>query len=80
VLAEGGEPTHLSLLSWYDGVFEERQTIDIKIKRRRMRGHGEDDGARLTTLVEFHAEPLWEVHGIAWRGGLVRIAGLSLKP
>lgn len=80
VAAEGGEPTHLGLLSWQDNAFEERQTIDITIRRRRKRSPGEYNGARLTTLVEFHAEPLWEVHGIAWRGGLVRIAGLSLKP
>lgn len=73
-----GSEAHLGLLSWRNGTFEEVQTIDIQ--RRLARGYREENGGLLSTLVEFHAEPLREVHGIVWRGGLVRIASLCLRP
>lgn len=77
VHGDGGE-AHLGLLSWRNGAFEEMQTIDIQ--RRLARGYRDDNGGRLSTLVEFRAEPLREVHGVVWRGGLLRISRLSLQP
>jgi hypothetical protein len=77
VEARGAE-AHLGFLVWRGGAFEEVQTIDLQ--RRLARGYRDDNGGELSTVVQFHAEPLREVHGIVWRGGLLRIANLSLRP
>ena len=73
-----GSEAHLGFLCWRHGGFEEVQTIHIQ--RRPLRGYRDGNGGRLSTIVEYRAEPLREVHGLVWRGGLLRIAGLSLMP
>lgn len=73
-----GAEAHLGFLSWRQGGFEEVQTIHIQ--RRPVRGYREGNGGRLSTIVEYRAEPLREIHGLVWRGGLLRIARLSLTP
>ena len=36
--------------------------------------------ATTQAIVEYRAEPLREVHGLVWRGGLLRIESLCLTP
>jgi hypothetical protein len=73
-----GSEAHLGFLSWRHGAFEEVQTIHIQ--RRPFRGYQGENGGRLITIAEYRAEPLREVHGLVWRGGLLRISGLALTP
>jgi len=73
-----GSEAHLGFLSWRHGAFEEVQTIHIQ--RRPLRGYRDGNGGRLITIVEYRAEPLREVHGLVWRGGLLRIESLRLTP
>ncbi|WP_285402839.1 hypothetical protein [Luteibacter sp. ME-Dv--P-043b] len=73
-----GAEVHLGFLSWRHGAFEEVQTIHIQ--RRPVRGYQGGNGGRLITIVEYRAEPLREVHGLVWRGGLLRIESLCLTP
>jgi hypothetical protein len=56
--------------------FEEVQTFSISRPRSM---HGECRGSLWTTL-EFRADPLCELQGIVWRGGLLQIAKLTLVP
>jgi hypothetical protein len=55
---------------------DEVQTFSISRPRSL---HGECRGS-LWTVLEFRAEPLCEVQGIVWRGGLLQIARVTLTP
>lgn len=56
--------------------FNEVQAISIQ----RPRGGRNDSRGTLWTTLEYHADPLCEVQGIAWRGGMLQIAGVTLSP
>jgi hypothetical protein len=56
--------------------FDEVQAINIL----RPRGTRGDTRGSLWTTLEYRADPLCELQGIAWRGGLIQIASISLSP
>lgn len=70
----GAGDVHIGLLDHRR--FDEVQAISIL----RPRGGRNDSRGTLWTTLEYHADPLCEVQGIAWRGGLIQIASVSLSP
>lgn len=64
---------HVAFLTWRKGAFEELQAINFQRTKE-----SRSNGGELTTSIEYRAAPLMEVHGLVWRGGLLRIANISL--
>lgn len=63
------------------GFLEHRHFNEVQsISLQRPRGGRNDSRGTLWTTLEYHADPLCEVQGIAWRGGLLQIASISLSP
>lgn len=63
-------------LGFLNCLFQEVQTVNIQ----RPRSNRNDASGSLWTTLEFHAEPLYELQGIAWRGGMLQISSISLSP
>jgi len=63
------------------GLLEHRRFDEVQaINLLRPRGSRGDTRGSLWTTIEYHADPLCELQGIAWRGGLIQIASISLSP
>ncbi|SEO43265.1 hypothetical protein SAMN02800692_0761 [Luteibacter sp. UNC138MFCol5.1] len=63
-------------LAFLNCLLQEMQTFNIQ----RPRSSRNDASGSLCTTFEFHAEPLYELQGIAWRGGMLQISKISLIP
>lgn len=63
------------------GLLEHRRFDEVQaINLLRPRGSRGDTRGCLWTTIEYRADPLCELQGIAWRGGLIQIASISLSP
>lgn len=63
------------------GFLEQRHFNEVQaISLLRPRGARNYCRGTLWTTLEYHADPLCEVQGIAWRGGMLQIASVSLVP
>lgn len=67
------EDVHLGFLNC---LFQEVQSVNLQ----RPRNHRHDTPGSLWSTLEFRAAPLCELRGIAWRGGMLQIANISLIP
>lgn len=63
-------------IGFLNSLFQEVQTVNIQ----RPRANRNDAAGSLWTTLDFHAEPLYELQGIAWRGGLLQISRIELSP
>lgn len=63
-------------LGFLNCLLQEVQTVNIQ----RPRSNRNDAAGSLWTTLEFHAEPLYEIQGIAWRGGMLQLSHIALSP
>ena len=63
------------------GLIESRTLKEVQsFSFSRPRHVGQDGGGSLWTHLEYRSSPLNELQGIAWRGGSLRLASITLVP